>query len=213
MIWEHSMNDIEWLFFDLGGVIMDETRSWEDRILRTCEKHGIAPDVFRSEMEKAARADLHEYRGALESFGISFGEKWNSEFITPYPEAKEVLSELKKRYKLGIIANQPLDTRKRMAEEWGLSELFDLMIISAEVGFSKPDPRLFKEALYKAQTTADKCVMIGDKLTNDIAPAKTLGFKTVWVRQEWGGLQTVTDDSMEPDFTVDKLTELIELLR
>ena len=213
MIWEHSMNDIEWLFFDLGGVIMDETRSWEDRILRTCEKHGIAPDVFRSEMEKEARADLHEYRGALESFGISFGEKWNSEFITPYPEAKEVLSELKKRYKLGIIANQPLDTRKRMAEEWGLSELFDLMIISAEVGFSKPDPRLFKEALYKAQTTADKCVMIGDKLTNDIAPAKALGFKTVWVRQEWGGLQTVTDDSMEPDFTVDKLTELIELLR
>lgn len=207
------MNDIEWLFFDLGGVIMDETRSWEDRILRTCEKHGIAPDVFRSEMEKEARADLHEYRGALESFGISFGEKWNSEFITPYPEAKEVLSELKKRYKLGIIANQPLDTRKRMAEEWGLSELFDLMIISAEVGFSKPDPRLFKEALYKAQTTADKCVMIGDKLTNDIAPAKALGFKTVWVRQEWGGLQTVTDDSMEPDFTVDKLTELIELLR
>ena len=207
------MNDIEWLFFDLGGVIMDETRSWEDRILRTCEKHGIAPDVFRSEMEKAARADLHEYRGALEAFGISFGEKWNSEFITPYPEAKEVLSELKKRYKLGIIANQPLDTRKRMAEEWGLSELFDLMIISAEVGFSKPDLRLFKEALYKAQTTADKCVMIGDKLTNDIAPAKTLGFKTVWVRQEWGGLQTVTDDSMEPDFTVDKLTELIELLR
>lgn len=207
------MKDIEWLFFDLGGVIMDESRSWDDRIRRTCEKHGIAPEVFRSEMEKAAKSNLHEYRGALEAFGISFGEKWNSEFITPYPEAKEVLSELKKRYKLGIIANQPLDTRKRMAEEWGLSELFDLMIISAEVGFSKPDPRLFKEALYKAQTTADKCVMIGDKLTNDIAPAKALGFKTVWVRQEWGGLQTVTDDSMEPDFTVDKLTELIELLR
>ena len=207
------MKDIEWLFFDLGGVIMDESRSWDDRIRRTCEKHGIAPEVFRSEMDKAAKSNLHEYRGALEAFGISFGEKWNSEFITPYPEAKEVLSELKKRYKLGIIANQPLDTRKRMAEEWGLSELFDLMIISAEVGFSKPDPRLFKEALYKAQTTADKCVMIGDKLTNDIAPAKALGFKTVWVRQEWGGLQTVTDDSMEPDFTVDKLTELIELLR
>lgn len=207
------MKDIEWLFFDLGGVIMDESRSWDDRIRRTCEKHGIAPEIFRAEMEKAAKSNHHEYRGALEAFGISFGEKWNSEFITPYPEAKEVLSELKKRYKLGIIANQPLDTRKRMAEEWGLSELFDLMMISAEVGFSKPDPRLFKEALYKAQTTADKCVMIGDKLTNDIAPTKGLGFKTVWVRQEWGGLQTVTDDSMEPDFTVDKLTELIELLR
>lgn len=203
----------EWLFFDLGGVIMDESRSWEDRILRTCEKHGIVPDIFRDEMEKAARVNLHEYRGALERFGISFGEKWNSEFITPYPEAKEVLSALRERYRLGIIANQPLGTRKRMEEEWRLAEFFDLMIISAEVGFSKPDPRLFKEALYKAQTAADKCVMIGDKLTNDIAPAKALGFKTVWVRQEWGGMQTVTDDSMKPDIIVDKLTELTELLR
>ncbi len=201
----------EWLFFDLGGVIMDETRSWEDRILRTCEKHGIAPDIFRSEMEKAARANLHEYRGALESFGISFGEKWDSEFIMPYPDAREVLKALKARCRLGIIANQPINTRKRMTEEWQLAEFFDLMIISAEVGFSKPDPRLFKEALYKAGTTADKCVMIGDKLTNDIAPAKALGFKTVWVRQEWGGLQTVTDDSLKPDDTVNCLTKLTDL--
>lgn len=205
------MKDIEWLFFDIGGVIMNESRSWEDRIQRTCEKHGIAPDIFRAEMEKAARANLHEYRGALDALGISFGEKWNSELIEPYPETKEVLSALKKRYKLGIIANQPLNTRKRMQTEWLLAEYFDLMMISAEVGFSKPDPRLFKEALYKAQTTADKCVMIGDKLTNDIAPAKALGFKTVWIRQEWGGLQTVTGDSMTPDHTTDNLTELTAL--
>lgn len=206
------MKDIEWLFFDLGGVIMDESRSWEDRIVRTCEKHGIAPEIFRAEMEKAAKSNLHEYRGALEAFGISFGEKWNSEFITPYTEAKEVLLSLKQRYKLGVIANQPLNTRKRMTEEWGLAEYFDLMIISAEVGFSKPDPLLFREALYKAKTTADKCVMIGDKLTNDIVPAKALGFKTVWLRQEWGGLQTVTDDSMSPDIIVNDLKELVAAL-
>ncbi len=206
------MNGTEWLFFDLGGVIMDESRSWEDRIVRTCEKYGVALDIFRSEMEKAARKNLHEYRGALEAFGISFGEKWNSEFIKPYPEAREVLSALKERYKLGIIANQPLNTRKRMTEEWRLAEYFDLMMISAEVGFSKPDPLLFREALYKAKTTADKCVMIGDKLTNDIAPAKALGFKTVWVRQEWGGLQTVTDDSMKPDIIVNDLKELVAAL-
>lgn len=201
----------KWLFFDLGGVIMDESHSWEDRIKRTCEKHGISAETLRAEMEKAARANLHEYKGALEALGISFGEKWNSQFITPYPDAAEVLGALKERYKLGVIANQPLDTRKRMETEWCLAELFDLMIISAEMGFSKPDPRLFKEALYKAQTTADKCVMIGDKLTNDIAPAKALGFKTVWIRQEWGGLQTVTDDSMKPDFTVQSLSELKKL--
>ncbi len=212
MIWERKMKDIEWLFFDLGGVIMDESRSWEDRIVRTCEKHGIACEAFRAEMEKAARQNLHEYRGALDALGISFGEKWNSEFIAPYTEAGEVLCTLKERYKLGVIANQPLNTRKRMEEEWRIAKYFDLMMISAEVGFSKPDSRLFKEALYKAQTTADKCVMIGDKLTNDIAPAKALGFKTVWVRQEWGGLQTITADSMKPDIIVNDLKELVAVL-
>ncbi len=204
------MDDIKWLFFDLGGVLLDETAAWEDRIRRTCEKHGIPAEELRSEMEKAARSNQHEYKGALESLGISFGEKWNSEFIAPYPEAAQVLSQLKQKYRLGVIANQPLNTRKRM-EEWQLAEYFDLMLISAEVGFSKPDARLFREALYKAQISAEKCVMIGDKLTNDIAPAKALGFKTVWIRQEWGGLQTITGNSMRPDCIVNGLSELIDL--
>lgn len=206
------MNDIKWLFFDLGGVLLDERACWEDRIHRTCEKHGISADVLRGEMEKASRSNLHEYKGALDALGISFGEKWNSEFIAPYPEAAKVLAELKAGYRLGVIANQPLNTRKRM-EEWGLAEYFDLMLISAEVGFSKPDPILFREALYKAQVTADKCVMIGDKLTNDIAPAKALGFKTVWVRQEWGGMQTPCIEALTPDHTVDSLVELLEVLK
>lgn len=206
------MDDIKWLFFDLGGVLLDETAAWEDRIRRTCEKHGISAYVLRSEMEKAARSNQHEYKGALEALGISFGEKWNSEFIAPYPEAAQVLSQLKKKYRLGVIANQPLNTRKRMVE-WQLAEYFDLMLISAEVGFSKPDPILFREALYKAQITADKCVMIGDKLTNDIAPAKALGFKTIWVKQEWGGLQTPCAEELVPDLTVTSLEELLEVLK
>lgn len=206
------MDDIKWLFFDLGGVLLDETVAWEDRIRRTCEKHGISAYVLRSEMEKAARSNQHEYKGALEALGISFGEKWNSEFIAPYPEAAQVLSQLKKKYRLGVIANQPLNTRKRM-EEWQLAEYFDLMLISAEVGFSKPDARLFREALYKAQISAEKCVMIGDKLTNDIAPSKALGFKTVWVRQEWGGLQDPCTEELTPDITVDSFVELLEVLK
>lgn len=206
------MTDTDWLFFDLGGVLLDETAAWEDRIQRTCEKRAIAPDIFRAEMEKSAAANLHEYRGALQQLGIAAGEKWNFRLVLPYPQAREVLSRLKAYYRLGIIANQPLDTRRRMAEEWRLAEYFDLMIISAEVGFSKPDPLLFREALYKAQTSADRCMMIGDKLTNDIAPAKALGFKTLWLRQEWGGMQTVTDDTMKPDYAADSLSQLVDIL-
>ncbi len=205
------MNNTQWIFFDMGGTLIDETAAWDDRIQRTCEKHSISPDVLKAEMRLAAANNLHEYKDALEKLDIHFPEKWCSDLITPYPEALQILKVLKAHYKLGIIANQPLNTRKRITEEWKLAEYFDLMIISAEVGFSKPDPRLFNEALYKANTTADKCVMIGDKLTNDIAPAKALGFKTVWIKQEWGGLQTVTSPELEPDYTLKKLTEILTL--
>ncbi|MBQ8172131.1 MAG: HAD family hydrolase [Oscillospiraceae bacterium] len=202
------MKDIEWLFFDLGGTLIDETCSWDDRIRRTCKKHDIPEEEFRTVMADASRKNLHEYRGALDRFGISFGEKWDGSFSAPYEKAEKVLSALGAKYKLGVVANQPLNIRKRMENEWRLAEYFDLMIISAEVGFSKPDLRLFREALYKAQTTAEKCVMIGDKLTNDIAPAKKLGFKSVWIRQEWGGLQTATSQELEPDIVIDSLSEL-----
>ena len=206
------MDGIDWLFFDMGGTFVDETAAWDDRIQRTCEKHGISEADFRAVMTEAASNNQMEYFAALTHFCISQREKWNSAPEVPYPEAKQVLEELKSRgYRLGIIANQALDARDRL-RKFGLYELFEVIIISQEQGVSKPQRAIFLDALYKAQTTSDRCVMIGDKLTNDIQPAKALGFKTVWIRQEWGGMQTITDDSMQPDITVDSLNELVDVL-
>ncbi|MBQ9949019.1 MAG: HAD-IA family hydrolase [Oscillospiraceae bacterium] len=204
--------ELKWLFFDMGGTIIDETAAWDDRILRTCEKHGIPVAEFRRVMAEGASNNDMEYFFALNHFGISQREKWNSAPEIPYPEAKEVLETLKARgYKLGIIANQALDARDRL-RKFGLYDLFEVIVISQEQGVSKPQPAIFLDALYKAGAKAHECVMVGDKLTNDIAPAKALGFKTVWIRQEWGGMQTVTSEELRPDFTIDSLSELKGIL-
>ncbi len=194
----------------MGGTLIDETAPWNSRISRTAEHNGISEDVLRGEMEKAAAKNLPEYAGALEALGICAREKWDSEGERLYTEAGRVLEALKKRYKIGIIANQALDARTRL-EKHGILHLIDLNIISAEVGFSKPNPLLFREALYKACVEASRCVMIGDKLTNDIAPAKALGFKTVWIKQEWGGLQTPDSPELTADYTIDTLFELLSI--
>ncbi len=201
---------IKWLFFDMGGTLIDETVPWNDRILRTAQASGISAETLHREMESAAGENLPEYVGALERLGIAVRQKWRSDGERLYPEAKRVLTELKSRYRIGIIANQALDARERLAAH-GIAELIDLNIISAEVGFSKPNPLLFREALYKAGAQAAECVMIGDKLTNDIAPAKALGFATVWIRQEWGGLQKPVSSQMTADYTVDTLAELLDM--
>ena len=206
------MDGLKWLFFDMGGTLIDETAAWDDRILRTCQKHGIPEADFRAVMTEAASRNQMEYFTALEHFGIPQREKWNSAPEIPYPDAKQVLETLKSRgYRLGIIANQALDARDRL-RKFGLYELFEVIVISQEQGVSKPQHAIFLDALYKAQAKPENCMMIGDKLTNDIAPAKALGFKTLWIRQEWGGMQTITDDSMKPDFIVDSLGELTDIL-
>lgn len=202
------MSEMNWLFFDMGGTLIDETAAWGDRIMRTCEKHGIPEADFRAVMSDAASQNQMEYFSALEHFGITQREKWNSAPEIAYPEARRVLETLKSRgYQLGIIANQALDARDRL-RRFGLYELFEVIVISQEQGVAKPQHAIFLDALYKAQTEASRSVMIGDKLTNDIVPAKALGFKTVWIKQEWGGLQTITDDSMKPDLIIDSLNEL-----
>ena len=56
------------------------------------------------------------------------------------------------------------------------------MTLSEEVGLFKPDPALYLRALGDAGVGPNECVMIGDRLDNDIEPAATLGMATVWVR-------------------------------
>lgn len=221
------MNDIEWIFLDMGGTFIDETAAWEDRIKRTAAANDIPVIVdgtltygtndvarkaerFREEMQRAAADNLPEYPTAMQKFGIRYKEPWSFERERLYEGTEEVLRRLHERYRLGVIANQPENARQRLLQ-FGVLQYFDHLTISGEIGYSKPSPTIFRETLRIIGTTAEKCVMAGDKLTNDIAPAKKLGFRTVWVKQEFGGMNRITDESMEPDFMVDRFSALPEI--
>ena len=82
---------------------------------------------------------------------------------------------------------------------------------SAEAGCAKPDPKIFTMALDEAGCNASEAFMIGDRLDNDIIPARKLGMKAVWVRQGYAIYQTINDDSNRPDHIVDSIDELIPL--
>lgn len=211
----------------MGGTFVDETAAWEDRIKRTAAANDVPilvdgtltygtndavrkAERFREEMEKAAADNLPEYPTAMQRFGIRYKERWNHEPERLYDGTEEVLQRLHERYRLGVIANQPENARQRL-EQFGVLKYFDHLTISGEIGFSKPSPTIFRETLRITGATAEKCFMVGDKLTNDIAPAKKLGFHTVWVKQEYGGMNRITDDSMVPDFTVESISALPEI--
>lgn len=55
--------------------------------------------------------------------------------------------------------------------------------------------------------------MIGDRLDNDIASAKKIGMKTIWVRQGFARYQSVKNESERPDHTVESIRDIRNRIR
>ena len=136
---------------------------------------------------------------------------WRKDLEKPYPDAERVVSALSRRYRIGVIANQSAGTEARL-ERWGLLRYISLVVASTEVGLAKPDLAIFKLAIERAGSAATQTVMIGDRVDNDITPAKFLGWKTIRVKQGLSQGQAPIDHSQEPDFEVQRLDEILGIL-
>lgn len=210
------MKDVKWLFFDVGSTLVDETKSHQarvDRALQALRDMGkkVSGAEFWQVVTNAARMYQSPFRTAYAHFGITQWIPYCSELEVPYADAAKVLSQLHGRYAVGIIANQPEGMARRL-EEYGLGGYVDICVSSAEAGVSKPDPAIFRLAFAQAGCRPEEAVMIGDRLDNDIFPAKALGIRTVRIRQGFTRVQQVLSGLYEPDFTVDTLTQLLPIL-
>lgn len=203
---------IQWIFFDLGSTLIDETDCIEFRVSETLKQAGApSREDFYKQMEYFASVNLLPYKDTVKSLGLK-RSGWVKELEKLYPESREVLQTLYGRYKLGIIANQSAGTEERLVS-FGIREYFDVIISSAEEGVSKPDKRIFELALQRAGCTAAEACMVGDRLDNDIVPAAEMGMSTVWVRQGWFGMGNIDLARFKPNFTVDSISEVTDIFR
>jgi FMN phosphatase YigB (HAD superfamily) len=95
--------------------------------------------------------------------------------------------------------------------EWGLMPFVSLCLSSAELGLEKPDPEIFRLALSQSGCKPEQAVMIGDRLDNDIRPARLLGWKTIRIMQGFARFQSPRDSADEANFTVANLSELVPI--
>jgi putative hydrolase of the HAD superfamily len=82
---------------------------------------------------------------------------------------------------LGLAANQPARVIADL-ERFGLGDCFTARAVSGTHGYRKPDARLFLRACDDLGVSPQECVMVGDRVDNDIAPAAALGMRTVLLR-------------------------------
>lgn len=137
---------------------------------------------------KISQAELRagRFRDTLAFFGVNnktMGADMNAKYIaiSPYqthlfPSTKEVLLDLKeKNYRLHIITNGFKEVQHIKLQQSGLSEFFESVLCSEEVGKNKPHPSVFREAMNRAQTKAIQSIMIGDDFNADIIGAENVG--------------------------------------
>lgn len=201
----------KWIFFDVGSTLVDETEAYNHRIRDMITHTNITFQEFDDARVALARQGLDGNSAAIEHFGLT-KTPWHSEDEIPYSDTWDTLQLLsRKGYRLGIIANQVAGTSDRLGN-WGLRAFIDVVVTSAEAGVAKPEKAIFEQALMLAGCKPEESMMVGDRLDNDIQPAKAIGMKTVWIRQ---GLAQHQDPSLGhglADYQIAQLRELIEIL-
>ena len=204
------IENIEWLFFDVGSTLVDESLAYEKRMRSVAQSANV---TYEYVYETAMEFYRQNKKGDLETFKLLNVEKpqWPTETEILYSDTEECLKKLSKKYKIGIIANQSLGTEKRL-ENFGILKYINLVIASAEEGVAKPDKRIFEIALERSNCAPANAVMIGDRIDNDIVPAKRMGMKTIWIEQGFGKFWNIANESEKADFVVDNLTEICNIL-
>lgn len=199
------------VFFDIGSTLIDETECYNHRIREVIEGTDISFEQFNEKRIFFQKQNLKGDLEAIKFFGLK-KTSWHREDESLYPEAKEILRYLHgKGYLIGAIANQGLGTENRL-ENWGIRKYFVSVTASAEEGVAKPDLEIFRRAFKSAGCSAENSVMIGDRLDNDIAPAKSLGMMTVWIKQGFSVYCSPTVPQEQPDYTISNLLELKNIL-
>ena len=166
----------KYVFFDVGTTLVDEEKAYDYRAYEMIQNTNITFNEFDKKRIELAKQGLDGNSAAIKEFGLT-KTRWPSEKEILYNDTVDLLEYLKnKKYKLGIIANQEVNLKKRL-EAFGILKYFDLVIVSKEVGVSKPDKEIFDISLSKAKCKSQECIMIGDRLDNDILPANQVHLK------------------------------------
>jgi 2-haloacid dehalogenase len=216
-----------WATFDVYGTLID----WNAGIGGVLERlYGAeqAPELLRRyhelEPEVQAEEEFRTYAEVLSltlerlanevGYGIPEGESgvlpkslpdW-----PPYPEVPAALAELRRRgWSLALLSNTDRDLIA--ASQRALGVPVDIAVVAEDVRSYKPAPAHWER--FFELTTADRehHVHVGASRFHDVAPARALGLRTVWIDRGGADAEAHGAD-VEPDLTLPDLSGLPDAL-
>ncbi|HGS5088500.1 TPA: HAD family hydrolase [Vibrio parahaemolyticus] len=129
--------------------------------------------------------------------------------FTFFPGVKEMLTDLRKHYKLVVITNGPIFSQHPKLKATQMDEWVDHIIVGGEEPEEKPAASIFQKALNLVDIKPEETLHIGDSLAADIAGANNMGILSVWVNAT--GASNPTE--ITPNFEIRETVELKEILK
>jgi putative hydrolase of the HAD superfamily len=179
-----------------------EEQDFAERIRETLESCGVK-----------LRANDKRIRGATEAFSDCFVESLTIDDYLP-----SLLERLHRKYELAVVSNMSFaEAVFQSLRRLDVTKHFDAIIVSGVIGWRKPCPRIFLEALRALDVNAEETVVVGDSPIADIDGARRLGMKTILVVEK-DKREPLTDtfqfyikegkSNVKPDRAISKLAML-----
>ncbi len=178
------------IYFDIGGVLVrTDNRQPRERLAARLGTtyEALSELVFGG--ESGRRAQLGEISAEAQWEHVCSTVGWpladwralEAEFFTGDSldgGLLDFIRSLRPRYKTGVISNALSDVRRLAEGRWGMGEIFDTLIFSAEVGIMKPDARIFHLALSVLGVEPAEAVFVDD-FAHNIEGARAVGMQAI----------------------------------
>ena len=207
---------IDLVVIDAGGCIYDDDQ-WALAVLKAARQlagsgDGVDETEFWSVYDAQRQAQGGSLSRTVATRFLPAGDPdelyklARSHFQVPaasmYPDARPTLAALATRYKLGVVAN-PSEQHIAALKRDGLMQYFDVVIHPEQEGPAKaPGPRMWKRALEETGVQADRAVHVGNRIDNDVPPAKLAGLHTIGLLRGEAPPSPTVEQLTEPDAIV-----------
>ena len=167
-------------------------------------------DAARREVVRLALRDLGvENPGLADCIGDAYSARRDLA-MAPLPDAIETVRWLRESgRRLALLTNGAAAAQRRKIARFEIADLFDAILVEGELGFGKPDERVYHRALSALGVPPADAWMVGDNLDFDVAAPQKLGLSAVWIDVRGAGLPD--ESAVKPDYIVRSLVELRSL--
>jgi HAD superfamily hydrolase (TIGR01549 family) len=212
-----ALGHIKGFVFDVGETLVNEERAfslwatWLDvspLLLFSCLGAVIAQQRDHQECFRLLRPDIDVAQESRKKYEAGLG--FHADETDLYPDARVCLETLGALgYRIGIAGNQPL----WMEEDLKRIDLIATCVgSSASFGAKKPDPAFFTAVTRMMDLLPNEICYVGDRLDNDVIPAKKAGMQAVLLRRgPWGVIHGAMPEAARSALVITSLEELCRI--